>query len=57
MSGSCTGDKGKSCVFPFNYKGVNYNGCVNIDNNKFWCYVNVQTGEWQNCAESCPKGI
>eukprot|EP00118_Oscarella_pearsei_P024648 m.306502 g.306502 ORF g.306502 m.306502 type:complete len:305 (+) comp41311_c0_seq1:53-967(+) len=35
---TCGGtDGGKSCVFPFTYKGVDYYGCTNADHNQPWC--------------------
>lgn len=46
----------KQCQFPFNYGGISYKGCITRDNDKPWCYTNVDSsgnnigGEWGNCA-------
>ncbi len=48
----------QKCSFPFNYAGVEYRGCITRDNDKPWCYTNVDgsgnaiDGEWGNCAPS-----
>ncbi|XP_078357869.1 matrix metalloproteinase-9-like isoform X2 [Oculina patagonica] len=51
-SGKNTEDpQGRCCVFPFVYKGVSYDSCTRIDNNKLWCSLDaVYAGQWANCA-------
>jgi hypothetical protein len=53
---------GKSCIFPFTYKGETHNKCTNAgsDNGAVWCATNVdKNGEvvrntWEDCDEGCP---
>jgi len=46
------------CKLPFKYAGVTYQGCTTRDNDKPWCYTQVDSngngvkGEWGNCAPS-----
>ena len=52
-------DQNKSCVFPFNYEGEDYNRCTNYDcPDCFWCgteyNVTYETG-WGLCAQDCMK--
>ena len=46
------GEKGESCVFPFNYNGVEYNGCTTIDADLPWCFID-ETGNWGYCGSNC----
>jgi len=57
----------KPCVFPFKYRGVEYNRCTLVDsshtNNKAWCSTEVDSngnhvggqGKWGNCGPACPR--
>ena len=51
--------KNKSCVFPFNYRGKEYNRCTNYRcRDSFWCGTeNTVTDEknWGLCSQSCLK--
>lgn len=57
----------KRCKFPFIYKGKTYNGCTTIDENKSWCFTNVDGNNmvdwngnnhvekmWGYCNQFCP---
>lgn len=59
------GNFAKACQLPFKYAGVTYQGCITRDNDKPWCYTQVDDnqkgieGEWGNCAPagaSIPTG-
>ncbi|XP_065830656.1 deleted in malignant brain tumors 1 protein-like isoform X2 [Oscarella lobularis] len=43
----------RKCVFPFTYKGVEWNSCTNIDHNQPWCATKPGAYEdhksWRNC--------
>ena len=49
----------ETCVFPFIYKGVTYRSCTSKDENKNWCYTEVDTnangveGKWGYCSPEC----
>jgi len=43
------------CVFPFEYKGVEYETCTNEDyGNNMWCMTDMDTGDWVDC--NAPSG-
>jgi len=50
---------GFACVFPFKYKGKQYQSCSGIDETKPWCSHKVDSngehvsGRWGYCAASC----
>jgi len=62
-------DPGKRCIFPFEYKGVTYNACTDVDSEKvsstkfLWCATEVnQDGKiledswnWGECNSYCTK--
>ncbi|XP_078357874.1 epididymal sperm-binding protein 1-like isoform X2 [Oculina patagonica] len=49
--------QGRCCVFPFVYRGVSYDRCTWINNNKLWCSLDaVYAGQWANCGKPCPPG-
>jgi len=55
----------KPCIFPFKYRGVQYNRCTLVDSpdNKAWCSTLVDSrghhvggqGKWGNCGPACPR--
>jgi len=56
----------KPCIFPFKYRGVEYNRCTLVDSspdNKAWCSTEVDStgnhvggqGKWGNCGPACPR--
>ncbi|CAH9053658.1 hypothetical protein PSECIP111854_01213 [Pseudoalteromonas sp. CIP111854] len=55
------GSYSKQCKLPYSYAGVTYQGCTTRDNDKPWCYTEVDesgkgvAGEWGNCAPSGAK--
>jgi len=64
-------DPGKRCIFPFEYKGVTYNGCTDVDSEKvsrtkfFWCATEVNedgkiledSRNWGECNLHCTKPV
>jgi len=52
----------QKCVFPFLYKGIEYDTCITVDsdNNAPWCAVQIEEdgeatyGAWEDCAPGCP---
>ncbi|WP_440056624.1 alkaline phosphatase D family protein (plasmid) [Pseudoalteromonas sp. T1lg65] len=52
------GNYTKQCKLPFKYLGETYDSCITRDNDKPWCYTDVDSnnagiaGEWGNCAPS-----
>ena len=59
-------EKGKPCVFPFSYKGVNYTKCTDVDHSMHWCSTNTDEnghhigGKWGDCKRtdrSCFEGM
>ena len=68
---SCaTKTNGSNCVFPFIYKGVEYNGCAYCQRSnslclEAWCatktdasygYISgIPNGFWDYCTDSCPN--
>jgi len=60
--------EGQSCVFPFTFQGVTYNGCADWvyggeNSGKTWCSTNTDqsgqhedgAGHWAICPQSCPQ--
>ena len=53
--------KKSPCVFPFNYRGREFEACTNKDHTQYWCSTRVDTngnyidGQWGDCAHECPK--
>jgi len=56
----------KPCIFPFKYRGVEYNRCILVNSspdNKAWCSTEVDSrgnhiggqGKWGYCGPTCPK--
>ena len=44
---------GGCCIFPFKYKGNEYNDCIMLDNDELWCGTTYETSKWGTCiAES-----
>jgi len=64
---STNNDPGKRCIFPFEYKGVTYNACTDVDSEKvsrtkfFWCATEVNRNgrihehsrNWGECNLHC----
>ena len=55
----CKTIRGKNCIFPFIYKGIEYKQCTKIDNaGVAWCSTHIDrsgvTKYSGNCEESCP---
>jgi len=59
---------GQSCVFPFKFQGVTYNGCADWEyggenTGKTWCSTSTDLsgehrdggGHWALCPLSCPQ--
>ena len=55
----------KSCVFPFQYKGITYHKCTSIEdeeNGQPWCSTEVDSngiyieGLWGYCNTECFEG-
>ena len=52
----CRATTGNLCVFPFTYKGMEYDNCTTIDNYAVpWCYTDLENGLTGNCGETCPR--
>jgi len=57
---SCGTEQGSTCVFPFFYKGREYEGCTRAHsiNGKPWCAIQVSAAEvalrWSDCQPGCP---
>ena len=51
--------EGRLCVFPFSYKGVTYNHCTDVDNDRrLWCaYTPYYNGQWGTCMETMCGGM
>merc|ERR1719253_1558702 len=51
--GTCGGNAdGAPCMFPFTYKGVQYNECTSTDSgdqNKPWCWTDAASTKWGSC--------
>ena len=49
----------ENCVLPFEYYGIEHNGCTSANNNGiFWCNTDgysSNTVGWGICNESCPR--
>ena len=56
----CTAN-GQNCVFPFKYKGTEYNSCTKVesDNGKAWCALQLDSQgtviprKWADCDLNC----
>ena len=56
-------DQGKECIFPFEYRGNEYNSCTNDDSEVFWCATDVNerghyvegSSKWGECNDACRK--
>jgi len=56
------GDRGKPCIFPFQYAGRTYDKCTtrDSDNGQPWCATEVDStgyvvdNAWGDCLEGCP---
>lgn len=64
LKGSCTTASGKSCKFPFVYKGAQYNKCIVSDaiSTDAWCPTQLgrdriykDSDEYGLCLAACPK--
>ncbi|WP_281557521.1 alkaline phosphatase D family protein [Thalassomonas sp. RHCl1] len=50
------GNFNNQCKLPFKYGGIEYKGCITLDNTKPWCYTELDSsgkgieGKWGNCA-------
>ena len=45
-------DPNKPCVFPFEYNGIIYHECTEVDHDQFWCHTDQ---DWGNCGTNCEK--
>jgi hypothetical protein len=44
------------CQFPFQYKGVWYDICTNVDRGYYWCSIDtIYANRFAPCAEECPE--
>ena len=44
------------CQFPFQYNGIWYDTCTDIDRGFFWCSIDtIYVNRFANCAEQCPE--
>jgi hypothetical protein len=51
----------KKCIFPFQFNGLEYHGCIADDDfaGKFWCSTKVDeegedvSGLWGHCGQGC----
>ena len=61
-------DPGQGCVFPFKYKGIEYNECTDVDsvndgNRYFWCATKINEDKeiaeggrnWGECNDYCRR--
>ena len=57
--------EGQSCILPFTYQNVTYNGCITINDpdNLPWCSIQTYPGtdfhisgggHWAHCDSNCP---
>ncbi|XP_040582863.1 72 kDa type IV collagenase [Lepeophtheirus salmonis] len=58
LNGQCTTTNGDNCIFPFNYNGVRYVKCTNVDyGNTLWCatslFSNGDAQGYGTCANNC----
>ena len=55
---NCT-TKGQTCIFPFTYKGVEYDECATNAAGRGWCATKVDgnlkyvSGNWGYCPHEC----
>ena len=49
---TCQGYSNSYCTFPFEYNGVTYNECTDVDHTQCWCAHDpvYQPGRWSNCG-------
>lgn len=60
---SCTTEDGRSCVFPFKFRGETYTGCTtdHDPDGRSWCSTQVtdsgvhveNAGQWDYCSKNC----
>jgi len=58
---SCRWEKPAACAGEFDWKGVTYSGCTNVDHEKPWCqhhhqHLVLEAGQgddWSNCVYNC----
>ena len=49
------------CIFPFKYKGKDYEACTDFEHTQYWCSTKVDTngnhidGQWGDCGVLCPN--
>ena len=51
--------EGARCIFPFEYKGVRYSKCTDVENDGvLWCGTSSSAPDlWGNCNGKCGKSI
>jgi hypothetical protein len=50
----CVWQAKQECQGTFQYKGVDYTGCANVDHPTPWCsYDRVHKGSWSTCTKVC----
>ena len=65
IDGCLTLKEGQSCILPFTYQNVTYNGCITINDpdNLPWCSIQTYPGtdfhisgggHWAHCDSNCP---
>jgi hypothetical protein len=48
------------CIFPFEFEGVPYHGCIKDSNSTYWCSLGALgdgTLHFGYCDESCPTDV
>ena len=53
---SGTAPEGSKCMFPFQYKGITYAHCTDVDHSMEWCMTDNKN-TWGNCDGPCGKCI
>lgn len=54
----CTWQQKQECQATFEYRGVNYSGCINVDHPTPWCSHNrVHKGDWSTCTKVCSSPV
>ena len=54
----CKTKTGAPCDIPFEYKGYQYDSCINVDSGGVpWCYTNVTDKKWEACSKSSCTAI
>ena len=51
-----TTPEGSRCMFPFQYKGITYAHCTDVDHSMEWCMTDNKN-TWGNCDGACGKCI